>query len=157
MIIRRIAALALASIALAGCATGGGTRNTAETAAYLAQDFTCTSAGSAAVELATLERAPERYADSCVRVLGFAKDDFLYQDAGSANAPAQRERLGVYWQDKALERRLRLGPSFVTLVARVRRCSRHVEAAPATAQEPCRSVGTALFVSEARIVPTAMD
>ena len=155
-----ILALAVTGLALAACATGGGAPSAVDTNAYFAQDFTCTADGSANVELASLQRAPARYAGKCITVMAFAKGNALYRDAQHA-AVAGQPQIGLDWDNAAMARRLALGPSFVTLTGRVRLCSRRTvmlaRSAPTHPETGCRGATAALLVSAAKIVPTAMD
>lgn len=157
----RIAAIAAMGLALTACATTAPAPTGAEAAAYFAQDFTCKPADAKAADLATVARASSRYAGTCVSVTGFASNDRLYHDANDAAEPARHPHLLLLWHDKALQRRLQLGPSFVTLVGRVRPCGRRKAMAARTPHvDPgwtCSGSATALTVSSARILPTSMD
>ncbi|HEX3673386.1 MAG TPA: hypothetical protein VHU87_03865, partial [Rhizomicrobium sp.] len=64
--------------------------------------------------------------------------------------------LAAYWKDADIAHRLHLGPSFVTIVGRVRSCEERAKRALRPVP-PCRAPGMAVFVSEAQIIPTAMD
>lgn len=161
MRLARFTVLALAGLALTACAATGPVSRTDRATAYFARDFTCSASDSRSVDLTALRRAPQRYDGQCVTVLGFAKANILFHDAHDAAAAATTPRLGLDWNDAALARHLRLGPSFVTLTGRVRLCRRRkamiAKKAPATPETGCRGAVAALTVSSAKVVPTAMD
>jgi hypothetical protein len=157
----RIATVTAMGLALSACATTAPAPKGNDAQACFAQDFTCKAAGAKTADLASIATAPARYAGQCVSVAGFAKNDRLYRDAGDAIKPAGHPNLLLQWQDKALERRLQLGPSFVTVTGRVRPCARRramaAEAPGADADWACSGSATALTVSKAAILPTSMD
>ncbi len=157
----RIAAVAAMSLALAACASTAPAPKDDPAQAYFAQDFTCKAADAQTVDLAAIAGAPARYAGQCVNVVGFASNDRLYRKAADAAQPGKHPHLLLLWQDKALQRRLQLGPSFVTVTGRVRPCGRRkamaADAPGANAGWACSGSATALTVSTATIVPTSMD
>ena len=148
----------------------------AENTTYLAMNFSCTYADATDVEFAALKSHPEQYAEKCIRTKAFSDSDFLYADAIMMQQPEPDSRgtLPTYWKDGDVMRRLHLGPSFVVIVGRVRSCDERVQmsqkAEDLRAQQAhetphqivppgphCRASGMAVFVSEAQIIPTAMD
>jgi hypothetical protein len=145
-------ALALGLIAcVAGCSTpqAPATAPPDPAIAYLAQDFTCKRADATEVQLSALEKSPLAYDEKCVRLRVFTDAALLYDDAGHKGA----KPLGVFWKNGDTARHLKLGPSFVVIIGRVRSCATRHTIAPASL---CRG-DASLFVSEAMIIPTAMD
>lgn len=161
MRLARFAVPAVTALALAACATTAAPPPDDATAAYFAEDFTCAAPDAQSVALSALRRAPEDYEGRCVSVSGFAKGNVLFHDAQDAGARTAARRIGLDWKDDALARRLQLGPSFVTIIGRLRLCSRRramiARKAPATPETGCRDAVAALTVSSAAIIPTAMD
>jgi hypothetical protein len=156
---RLLAAGALAFVAAcSSTATDTGAQVQAANAAWLAMDFTCQRADAASVELAALRAHPAQYAEKCIRTKAFADANFLYDDAGQMQRAKTAPGLAAYWKDSDVAHRLHLGPSFVTIVGRVRSCEERTKRADALHPvAPCRAPGMAIFVSEAQIIPTAMD
>jgi hypothetical protein len=173
--IRKLACLALLA-ALAACATtpqvDPDQRLAAESAAYFAGDFACLRGDTVAVSFARLQDHPEIYADKCVRVDAFTDGIRLYADAGdrqpSLRAVPAALRINAVWKNTDLAHRLQLGPSFVTIVGRMRACASyraHIAAVKALevkvghAIAPVDNCGlrATVYVSEATVAPTAMD
>jgi hypothetical protein len=176
--IRKFACIGLLA-ALAACATKPDNSQALldANAAYFAQDFTCTRAGAAAVDFVKLAAHAEKYADACVRTQAFTDAVYLYTAAGEMQPRRKAANvhpvLGTYWKSGDIEHRLRVGPSFVTAVGRVRRCADYLrlkqdgdalraklgQLPPVTIlpPSPCRNSTMGLFVSEAQVIPTAMD
>jgi hypothetical protein len=108
---------------------------------------------------------PKIYADKCVRIKGLASFRFLVKDA--ATMPAQKDSalpasaIGLYWKDEGGMRKLDAGPQFVEIVGRVRLCEARnkltIAAGTSSPISPCRSAAIAIFVSQSRVFPTAMD
>jgi len=174
----RIASRVAAAGALALVAGCGSTQHAledqqAQNTAYLALDFTCSRGEAANAEFAALNAHPEQFAEKCVRVKAFSTGSFLFGDASQIRTEKPGTALPAYWKDAEAESRLRLGPSFVIVVGRVRSCTERAQRAEQAealrarqAHEtphalalpiPCRSAGFGIFVSEAEIIPTAMD
>jgi hypothetical protein len=143
----------------------------AANAAYFADDFNCTRATSDEVGLKLLNTTPDRYLEKCVRLEAFTDGTSLYVDA-KGMTPVKASNDGLYWKDPAIAGHLKLGPSFVVLTGRVRDCAKHnamtaqaaaLESAPgAVPAQPaiigaCKTSATAIFISDAQIIPTAMD
>jgi hypothetical protein len=140
-------------------------------AAYVSQDFTCKRTDAANVELAALNANAGQFVEKCVRIKAFSDSTMLYGDAGHMQRPKSGPVLDIVWKDAEIARRLHLGPSFVTVVGRVRSCDERrklaqavetygaANATPAVipTPPPCRNDGLAIFISEAQIIPTAMD
>jgi hypothetical protein len=157
--IRKFACMTLLA-ALAACATAGpeDSRKLADTA-YFAADFSCTRAEAANLDFAALEAHPERYANKCIRTDVFSDGVWLYASAGVMQADRNGPfhlRLGATWKNQDLRQRLSIGPSFVTVTGRVRDCVARKTHTPAADAPACEGLA-AIFVSEAQIVPTAMD
>ncbi len=129
-----------------------------------AGDFTCTRASATQVNFEKFVSSAELYADKCVRVTGLATFRFVIMDAATMpaqkNAPIPRAAVGVYWKDDSI-RKLDAGPQFVEIVGRVRLCAARDKleqaAGVSSPLTPCRTAATAIFVSQSRIFPTAMD
>jgi cytochrome c551/c552 len=159
----RIGAAAAMALALTACATTGPRSHADKAAAYFAQDFTCHPQNAKTVGLTTISAVPARYAGKCVQVSGFAKQNHLYRDGRDAADPARHPGLALIWHDKTIEHRLQLGPSFVTVTARVRSCESRKTMAAATPthteidKQACTTGSVVLTVSDAKIIPTAMD
>jgi hypothetical protein len=171
----RFAAI-LACIAVAACSTPhppspDHSAERAADAAYFAADFNCTRATSADIDLKLLNASSDHYLEKCIRLEVFTDGTSLYVDAKGMK-PVKASSAGLYWQDDALARRLKLGPSFVIITGRLRDCAKHnamtaraaaLESAPgAVPAQPaiigaCKTSATAIFVSDAQIIPTAMD
>ena len=68
--------------------------------------------------------------------------------------------IGLYWKDESM-RKLDTGPQFVEVVGRIRLCetrNKLEQAAGASSiSTPCRTAAIAIFVSQSRVFPTAMD
>jgi hypothetical protein len=143
----------------------------AANAAYFADDFNCTRATSENIGLKLLNAAPDRYREKCVRLEAFTDGTSLYVDAKGMK-PEKASNDGLYWKDPALAGHLKLGPSFVVITGRVRDCARHnamtaqaaaLNSAPgAVPAQPaiigaCKTSATAIFISDAQVIPTAMD
>ncbi|MGH6871022.1 MAG: hypothetical protein ACREHE_05890 [Rhizomicrobium sp.] len=144
----------------------------AQSAAYFAGNFSCARGDAVAVTFTKLQDNPEAYADKCVRVDAFSDGGKLYADAGDKQggiraAPAPL-RIVVVWKNADLGKQLQLGPSFVTVTGRVRDCAAyrtHIAAAKALEAKVGHAIAPAddcgarasLYVSEATVVPTAMD
>jgi hypothetical protein len=162
---------------LAACSTAqpppapDGSAERAANAAYFADDFRCTRATAESIGLKLLNAAPERYREKCIRLEAFTDGTSLYVDAKGMK-PVKASNDGLYWKDPALAGHLKLGPSFVVITGRVRDCAKHnVMTAQATALESapgavpaqpaimgaCKTSATAIFISDAQIIPTAMD
>jgi hypothetical protein len=173
-IIVRIAGAA-SLLALAACATQTATPdNSAEraaTAAYFTGDFNCTKADAEQIDLKLLNAATAQYMERCVRLEAFTDGGALYVNAAHMK-PIKASTVGLYWKDDALARHLKLGPSFVVITGRLRDCAKHnamtaqaaklQSATGAVPAEPaiigaCKTAAAAIFVSDAEIVPTAMD
>jgi hypothetical protein len=171
---RRIAA-AFLLLALGACSTRTAPPdNSAERAAsavYFAGDFNCTKADARQIDLKLLNAATSSYMEKCVRFEAFTDGGALYVNAAHMK-PAKASPVGLYWKDNETARRLKLGPSFVLITGRLRDCAKHnamtaqaaalqsapgaVPAAPAIIGA-CKTAAAAIFVSDAEIVPTAMD
>jgi hypothetical protein len=143
----------------------------AANAAYFSADFSCTRATSADIDLKLLNASADRYLEKCIRLEVFTDGTSLYVDAKGMK-PVKASSAGLYWQDAALARRLKLGPSFVVITGRLRDCTKHnamtaqaaaLQNAPgAIPAQPavigaCKTSATAIFVSDAQVIPTAMD
>ncbi|MBS0274635.1 MAG: hypothetical protein JSR55_09585 [Proteobacteria bacterium] len=171
----RIAAAVLFT-ALSACSTTPATppdnsAARAANAAYFTGDFNCTKADAAQVDLKLLNAATMAYLEKCIRFEAFTDGSALYVNAAHMK-PIKASAVGLYWKDDEVVRRLKLGPSFVVITGRLRDCARHnamtvqaaalqtapsaVPAAPAIIGA-CKTAATAIFISEAEIVPTAMD
>ena len=143
----------------------------AANAAYFANDFNCSKTASEQIDLKLLNAATARYMEKCIRLEAFTEGSALYVNAAGMK-PIQASSVGLYWKDLDTAKHLKLGPSFVVVTGRLRDCARHnamTREAALLASEPgtvpaepgiigaCKSAATAVFVSEAEIVPTAMD
>jgi hypothetical protein len=143
----------------------------AANAAYFVDDFSCTRTTSDDVGLKLLNATPEHYLEKCVRLEAFTDGTALYVDA-KGMMPVKASNDGLYWKDPAIAGHLKLGPSFVVVTGRVRDCAKHnamtaqaaaLESAPgAVPAQPaiigaCKTSATAIFISDAQIIPTAMD
>jgi hypothetical protein len=175
-VIQRCAAVSLLA-ALAACGTKPDNSQALLDAntAYFAQDFTCARAGAVEISVGELSAHAEKYTDACVRTKAFTDAAFFYADAGQmqAHKKSASPAVGAYWKNTEIEHRLRLGPSFVTVMGRVRRCADYLrlhqdgdalraklgQLPPTTILPPvtCRNGTIAILVSEAQILPTAMD
>lgn|SRR5512146_1784672 len=173
-ILRRIATAGLL-IVLGACTTHSpAPDNSAEraaNAAYFAGDFNCTKADAAQIDLKLLNAATARYVEKCIRFEAFTDGSELYVNAAGMK-PVKASAVGLYWKEPDTARHLKLGPSFVVMTGRLRDCAKHnamtaraatldsapgaVPAAPAVIGA-CKTAATAIFVSDAEIVPTAMD
>jgi len=170
-------AVACALVALAACSTAqtpptpDHSAERAADAAYFADDFNCTRATAESIGLKLLNTALERYREKCIRLEAFTDGTALYVDARGMK-PVKASNDGLYWKDPALAGHLKLGPSFVVITGRVRDCAKHnamtaqaaaLESAPGTVPaQPaiigaCKTSATAIFVSDAQVIPTAMD
>jgi len=173
--LRRVAAVSLL-FALGACSTTSATPpdNSAEraaNAAYFTGDFNCTKADAALIDLKLLNAATATYLEKCIRFEAFTDGTALYVNAAQMK-PVKASSTGLYWKDDDVARHLKLGPSFVFITGRLRDCARHnamtaqaaslqtapgaVPAAPAIIGA-CKTAATAIFISDAEIVPTAMD
>ncbi|HEY7979043.1 MAG TPA: hypothetical protein VID67_12695 [Rhizomicrobium sp.] len=169
------AAFALAALAACGTAqppsTPDHSAERSANAAYFANDFNCTRATSENIGLKLLNIAPQRYLDKCIRLEAFTDGTSLYVDAKGIK-PVKASNDGLYWKDPALAGHLKLGPSFVVITGRVRDCAKHnamtaqaaaLESAPgAVPAQPaiigaCKTSAAAIFISDAQVIPTAMD
>jgi hypothetical protein len=143
----------------------------AANAAYFAEDFSCTRATSENIGLKLLNTAPDRYQEKCIRLEAFTDGASLYVDAKGMK-PVKASNDGLYWKDPTIAGHLKLGPSFVVITGRVRDCVKHnamtaqaaaLESAPGAAPaQPaiigaCKTSATAIFISDAQVIPTAMD
>jgi hypothetical protein len=171
--IARIAGAALL-LALGACATQVAPDNSAEraaNAAYFNGDFNCAKADTRPIDLKLLNAAPSQDMERCVTLEAFTDGSALYVNAAHMN-PVMASKVGLYWKDDAIAHRLKLGPSFVIITGRLRDCAKHnamtaqaakLQSAPgAVPAEPaiigaCKTAAAAIFVSDAEIVPTAMD
>jgi hypothetical protein len=177
-VIRKFACLSLLA-ALAACGTAPHDElqtQQAENAAWFAGDFSCKGADGVKVDFATIEKNAAAYTDKCVRTDVFTDGHKLYGSAlvmqTDQRAAGVHPRLGVVWKSTDMGHRLHLGPSFVSIVGRVRDCPArlamrqkgediraqiaHEKPAAITSGGDCPA-GTAIFVSDATVVPTAMD
>jgi len=173
---RFIARVACACFLLVLCACATQTRpdNSAErarNAAYFTGDFSCTKADAAQIDLKLLNAATAQYMERCIRFEAFTDGSALYVNAAHMK-PVKASAVGLYWKDDDIAQHLKLGPSFVLITGRLRDCARHnamtaqaatlqsapgaVSASPAV-MGACKTAATAIFVSDAEIVPTAMD
>ncbi|HTQ14948.1 MAG TPA: hypothetical protein VMH86_13820 [Rhizomicrobium sp.] len=169
------AAAPAAFVLLAACGTTPPDDQTlaANAAAYFTGDFACTRGDAARVPFAALDANPATYDGRCVAFDAFSDGTRLYAGATEMQmdrrSAATHSRLGVTWKASDLARHLQLGPSFVTIVGRVRDCAGHrarwqaardlearVGHAVAPPAEGCTGLAT-VYASEATIVPTAMD
>lgn len=140
-------------------------------AAYFADDFNCTRATSENIGLKLLNTVPGRYREKCIRLEAFTDGTALYVDARGLK-PVKASNDGLYWKDPALAGHLKLGPSFVIITGRVRDCAKHnaITAQAAALESPpgsvpaqpvivgaCKTSATAIFISDAQVIPTAMD
>jgi hypothetical protein len=174
-LLKRLTALA-ALAAIAACSSPQ-TDTKSKLAAiddYFSQDMSCVASTSTRVDFPAFRRAADTYADKCIRIHVFATWNYVYADATDMQQPADREsRIGVYWNDTKVEAALRLAPSFVDIVGRVRSCGHRYEimtdelklkaelagSAPGDVMlsGPCHYTAMAIFSSNARIIPTPMD
>ena len=162
-------------LALAACtsqtAAPDNSAERAANAAYFAGDFNCTNADAEQIDLKVLNTATAQYIDRCVRLEAFTDGNALYVNAANMK-PIKASSVGLYWKDEDIARHLKLGPSFVIMTGRLRHCANHnamtaraaiLQSAPgAVPASPaiigaCKTAATAIFVSNAEIVPTAMD
>jgi hypothetical protein len=143
----------------------------AANAAYFTGDFSCTKADAQQIDLKLLNAAKAAYLEKCVRFEAFTDGSALYANAAHMK-PIKESAIGLYWKDDETARHLKLGPSFVIITGRLRDCAKHnamtaqaaalqsargaVPAVPAVIGA-CKTAATAIFVSDAEIVPTAMD
>ncbi|MGN6514532.1 MAG: hypothetical protein ACTHLR_01685 [Rhizomicrobium sp.] len=119
------------------------------------------------------------YKDQCVHVEGFSNGTLIGDNAGVFGHAGLEALVGLYWQTEDVRQRLWHGPSFVDIVARVRTCDdvgKYVveqadeENAKPQPEDGIQHVwigvpsgichfgkGNALYVSQYKIVPTAMD
>jgi len=129
-----------------------------------AGDFTCTHANATFVSFEKFARSPQLYADQCIRTSGLATFRFMVRNASTMpaqkNATIPQSAIGLYWKDEAM-RKLDTGPQFVEVVGRVRLCDARDKleqtAGGSSATTPCRTAAIAIFVSQSRVFPTAMD
>ncbi|HEY1632208.1 MAG TPA: hypothetical protein VGF56_12905 [Rhizomicrobium sp.] len=179
-VIRKFAAFgALALLAACGTSRDGGDdlqKQLAQNNAYFAGEYACAKADAVTVQLGEIEKHPEKYADRCLRIDAFSDGSKLYSGGlemqHDQRSAAVIPRVGVVWKNPDMERHLRVGPSFVTVVGRMRDCAQRLAmqqkgedirariagTAPAsvTGHGDCRHAHT-VFVSDAQVVPTAMD
>jgi hypothetical protein len=143
----------------------------AANAAYFTGDFNCTRTDARQIDLKLLNAATAAYLEKCVRFEAFTDGSALYVNAAHMKL-VKASATGLYWKDDDTARHLRLGPSFVIITGRLRDCAKHnamtaeaaslqtapgaVPAVPAIIGA-CKTAATAIFVSDAEIVPTAMD
>ena len=173
---RFTACVAVASLlaVLSACSTPAAPENSAEraaNAAYFNGDFNCTKSDAEQIDLKLLNEATLHYMERCVRLEAFTDGGALYVNAAHMK-PIKASAIGLYWKDGDTAKHLKLGPSFVIITGRVRACAKHnamtaqaakLQSAPgALPAEPailgaCKTAATAIFVSDAEIVPTAMD
>jgi hypothetical protein len=175
----RIGVAAAMALALTACATKPKTDGPAT---FFAQNFQCSASGSTTVDMKRLQHSPEAYANKCVHVVAFASGRSMFADATEMGSP-HPPPIELYWKDKDIAMRLHRGPSFVDVVGRFQACKevyrQSTLSADATnakyAKKPkpsggydyvaipfiggyCHYVdGYALYVSEYRLLPTAMD
>lgn len=178
-VIRKFACFSLLAV-LAACGTAPHDdlqTQQAENTAWLAGDFSCKGADGVKVEFGTIEQNPTQYIDKCVRTDVFTDGRKLYGSAlvmqMDQRSAAVHPRLGVVWKNADLGHHLKLGPSFVSIVGRVRNCAArlamrqkgediraaiaHDKPAAVTSDgDECRGQ-VSIFVSDATVVPTAMD
>ena len=114
----------LACAAMAACSTPqpparDHSAERAANAAYFAADFNCTRATAGDIDLKLLNASSDRYLEKCIRLEVFTDGTSLYVDAKGMK-PVKASSVGLYWQDDALARRLKLGPSFVVITGRLR-------------------------------------
>lgn len=168
-------AVAILLMALGGCSTQTSVPdNSAEraaNAAYFAADFSCTRATSEDIDLKLLNAAAARYMEKCIRLEAFTDGSALYVNAKGMK-PIKDSSAGLYWEDGDAAKHLKLGPSFVIITGRLRDCTKHnamAARAAALASAPggvptapadlgaCKTAATAIFISDAQVIPTAMD
>jgi hypothetical protein len=177
-VIRKIACLSLLA-ALAACGTAPHDElqtQQAENAAWFAGDFSCKGADGVKVDFAAIEKSPAAYTDKCVRTDVFTDGRKLYGSAlvmqTDQRSAGVHPRLGVVWKNTDMEHHLKLGPSFVSIVGRVRDCPAWLakkqeaeiirakiagETAAAITGDGACAGSVTIFVSDATVVPTAMD
>ncbi|HEY8948949.1 MAG TPA: hypothetical protein VIM56_08715 [Rhizomicrobium sp.] len=175
LIARRVVA-AFGFLVLAACsetpsAPPDNSAERAATAAYFTGDFNCTKADAQQIDLKLLNAATADYLEKCIRFEAFTDGSALYVNAAHMK-PVKASATGLYWKDDDTARHLKLGPSFVIITGRLRDCAGHnammaqaasLQSAPGAVPAAaaiigaCKTAATAIFVSEAEIVPTAMD
>ena len=141
----------------------------AASAAYFTADFSCTKAGTRQIDLKLLNAATATYLEKCIRFEAFTDGSALYVNAAHMK-PVKASSVGLYWKDDETARHLKLGPSFVFITGRLRDCAKHNAmtaqaasfqttpgAVPAAIVGACKTAATAIFISDAEIIPTAMD
>jgi hypothetical protein len=165
----------LALTTLAGCGTvatqtsfSDHSAERAANAAYFAEDFSCTRAGAENIGLKLLNVMPDHYTDKCIQLNAFTDGVSLYVSAAGMK-PIKDSPAGLYWKNDDIAKHLKLGPSFVTIVGRLRDCAKHnaMNAQAATFNSvpgqasailgACKTFATAIFISDVQIAPTAMD
>lgn len=167
--------VAILLIALSGCSTQtsipDNSAERAANAAYFAADFSCTRTTSEDIDLKLLNAAAARYMEKCIRLEAFTDGSTLYVNAKGMK-PIKDSSAGLYWKDSDAAKHLKLGPSFVVITGRLRDCAKHnammaraavlANAPGAVPAEPailgaCKTAATAIFISDAQVIPTAMD
>jgi hypothetical protein len=129
-----------------------------------ASDFTCTRANATASSFEKFLANARVNADKCVRITGLATFRFVVKDAATMpqqkNAAIPNSAIGLYWKDDGM-RKLDAGPQFVEIVGRVRLCAARDKleqaAGVSSALTPCHTAAIAIFASQSRVFPTAMD
>jgi hypothetical protein len=129
-----------------------------------ANDFTCTRANATLTGFEKFLANARLYADKCVRITGLATFRFVVRDAATMpqqkNVAIPHSAIGLYWKDEGM-RKLDAGPQFVEIVGRVRLCDARDKleqaAGVSSPVTPCRSAAIAIFASQSRVFPTAMD
>ena len=170
--LRIVAALALSALGACTTAPAAPPDTSAERAAkaaYFAGDFNCTKIDARQIDLKLLNAATSGYLEKCIRFEAFTDGSALYVNAAHMK-PVKASSVGLYWKDDETARHLKLGPSFVFITGRLRDCAMHNAMTAQAASPPsppgtaapaivgaCKTAATAIFISDAEIVPTAMD
>lgn len=169
----------LALIALTACETKPFVTQPYAADVFFDNNFTCTLAQSTRVKFADFVQHQATYKDQCVHVEGFSNGTLIGDNAGVFGHAGPEALVGLYWQTEDMRQRLWHGPSFIDIVARLRTCddvgkyaAEHADEANAKPQ-PSGNIqtvaigvasgichfgkGNALYVSQYKIIPTAMD
>lgn len=172
-------AVALTLIALAACETKPILTQPSAADAFFDNNFTCTLAQSTKVKFTEFVQHQVAYKDQCVHIEGFSNGTLIGDDAGVFGHAGPEALVGLYWQTDDTRQRLWHGPSFIDIVARLRTCddvgkyaAEHADEVNAKPQ-PSGDIqmvaigfasgicpfgkGNALYVSQYKIIPTAMD